>query len=226
MTSWLRLRSAKFTSLLEALEPCDIFSPVEPFYNISIFRPRPHFTGDTNQKKNIAFISTVSPTVYTNPSENGTFTKRYWTEGIWKRALWVVVSLEYAWKTDFFKKKWWHCVNDGIWSISLTEIFLKHISKGQVIYAFFFSNSSGGADADGKHFMRFKLSTPFLNFFSVVWTRPQDLCLRKWLIIIINNKRWMFTYITLLFSLSTSQAPKPSRVNLYSSFSNTFIIFV
>lgn len=178
---------------------------------MTFFLPWNHFTiyrysglvltsqGILTKKKNIAFISTVSPTVYTNPSENGTFTKRYWTEGIWKRALWaVVVSLEYAWKTDFFKKNDGIALTMGYGRLAWLRFFSNTYPKDRWFMRFF-SNSSGGADADGKHFMRFKLSTPFLNFFSVVWTRPQDLCLRKWLIIIINNKRWMFTYITLLF---------------------------
>ena len=48
-----------------------------------------------------------------------------------------------------------------------------------------------------------------------------------WVLLIIGHehKKNDISYITLLCSLSTRQAPKPSRVNLSTSFSNIYIFF-
>ena len=94
-----------------------------------LLRQRPYYAGEIRKR---SFISTVRPTVQTNPSRKRSFSNVLQTGGIWKRWLFVFVYTEKKFKNGAFRKRWRH--DNPV--ISLTEFPSDTNPKWPVIVTF------------------------------------------------------------------------------------------
>ena len=111
-------------------------------------RERPYYAGEIRKR---SFISTVRPTVHTNPSQKWSFSK----------TLFKPEAFENILKTELFEK-------DGVTIIMIFPCLglLKHKSKmtGDCCVFKFLRHS-----VDGKHLMRFRGDDPLFLFPSIFY---------------------------------------------------------
>ena len=118
-------------------------------------RHHPHYARE-NWKR--SFISTVTPTLHTNPSRKRSLSKAraLQTGRIWKRLLCSLVWTENIFKTEIFQK------DDATITLWFQSEFSWNTNR-KLQMIFFRRNVSG------KRLMRFRLIPPFWNFSGVIW---------------------------------------------------------